>query len=89
MSQGLLEREGEVDEVHGLIEAARGGSSGFVVVEGPAGIGKTRLIEEGCRAAGSAGMDVLRACGLALETQFTFGVVRQLARGDAGRHAQA
>jgi len=81
MHRGLLEREREVDELGGLIEAARRGSGGFVVVEGPAGIGKTRLIEEGCRAAGSAGMDVLRGRGLALEDQFALGVVRQLLEG--------
>jgi AAA ATPase domain len=76
-----LEREREVGELGGLIEAARGGSGGFVVVEGPAGIGKARLIEEGCRAARCAGMDVLRGRGLALEDQFAFGVVCQLLEG--------
>ena len=81
MSRGLLEREGEVEELGALIDAACKGSGGSVLVEGPAGIGKTRLIEEGCRAASAAGMEVLGGRGLALEDQFSFGVIRQLFEG--------
>jgi predicted ATPase len=42
----LLDRERELAEIGELIEAAREGSGGLVVVQGPAGIGKTRLLEE-------------------------------------------
>ncbi len=49
-----------------------------MLIEAPAGIGKTRLVEEACRAGAAAGMQVLRARGVALESAFAFGVVRQL-----------
>ncbi|MBV9001511.1 MAG: AAA family ATPase [Solirubrobacterales bacterium] len=74
----LLGRELELVEIEGMIGAARGGSGGLVVVEGPAGIGKTRLIDEATRAASAAGVGVLRARCSELEVEIAFGVVRQL-----------
>ena len=78
---GLFEREGELAAVGGLVEAALAGSGRLLVVEGAAGVGKTRLLEEASRAAGAAGMDVVTARGVALEDQFAFGVVGQLFEG--------
>jgi DNA-binding CsgD family transcriptional regulator len=49
-----------------------------VVVEGPAGIGKTALLTAARIAAADGGMRVLRARGTELERDFAFGVVRQL-----------
>ena len=74
----LLEREAELAVIGGLVQAALAGSGRLLVVDGAAGVGKTRLLEEASRAAGAAGMDVVRARGVALEDQFAFGVVRQL-----------
>jgi DNA-binding CsgD family transcriptional regulator len=74
----LLDRERELAEFGGLIEAAREGFGGLVVVEGPAGIGKTRLLEEAVRTAGAAGVGVLRARGSEFEAGIGFGVARQL-----------
>ena len=54
------------------------GTSGCVLVEGPAGIGKTRLLLEGVRLATAAGTRVLSARGSQLERSFGFGAVRQL-----------
>ena len=48
------------------------------MVEGPAGIGKTRLLSEARREAGEAGVRVLSARGGELEQELAFGVVRQL-----------
>src|SRR6201981_909841 len=78
MLGALLDRERELAELGGLIEAAAQDSGGVVVVEGPAGIGKTRLLEEAARTAGAAGMGVLRARGSEFEAGIGFGVARQL-----------
>jgi DNA-binding SARP family transcriptional activator/DNA-binding CsgD family transcriptional regulator len=81
LASGLLEREEELAAIGGLVEAAVAGSGRLLVVDGVAGVGKTRLLEEASRAACAAGMDVVRARGVALEDQFAFGVVRQLFEG--------
>jgi DNA-binding NarL/FixJ family response regulator len=74
----LLEREAQVAAFEALAEAARSGGGRFVVVEGSAGIGKTRLLAEGRAIAGSAGMRVLAARGGEFEGDFAYGIVRQL-----------
>jgi DNA-binding CsgD family transcriptional regulator len=74
----LLEREVQVAALRGLIEAARSGGGRFAVIEGSAGIGKTRLLVEARAIAGSAGMRVLAARGGELEGEFAYGIVRQL-----------
>ncbi len=73
----LLERRRELDELNVEIERAAGGEGRLVVVEGPAGIGKSRLLAEARRRAESS-MRVLSARGGELEGEFAFGVVRQL-----------
>jgi DNA-binding CsgD family transcriptional regulator len=74
----LLEREVQVAALRALAGAAQSGGGRFVVVEGTAGIGKTRLLAEGRTIAGSAGMRVLAARGGELEGEFAYGIVRQL-----------
>jgi DNA-binding CsgD family transcriptional regulator/tetratricopeptide (TPR) repeat protein len=84
----MLERDGELARIHELINGARHGSGRLVLIEAPAGVGKTRLIDEACHAGEAAGMQILRARGVALESTFAFGVVRQLFEGvlaDASR----
>jgi predicted ATPase len=78
MLGALLDRERELAEIGGLLEAARAGSGGLAVVEGPAGIGKTRLVQEAARVAGVVGCEVLRARGSKFEAEIPFGVARQL-----------
>jgi class 3 adenylate cyclase/DNA-binding CsgD family transcriptional regulator len=74
----LLEREADLAALRALIEAARDGNGRFAVIEGSAGIGKTRLLAE-ARAIGAAmGLRVLSARGGELEREFAFGIVRQL-----------
>jgi len=74
----LLEREREL----GLLErhlADAGRSQGrLVVVDGPAGIGKTSLLRAATRLARGRGSNVLAARGAPLEQHFSFGAVRQL-----------
>src|SRR6059058_1217813 len=74
----LLEREAELAALDAMLAAARGGDGRLVVVEGSAGIGKTRLLAE-VRALAQAGeFGVLSARGGELEGEFAFGIVRQL-----------
>jgi DNA-binding CsgD family transcriptional regulator len=74
----LLEREVQVAALRALADAAKSGGGRFVVVEGTAGIGKTRLLAEARAIAGSAEMRVLAARGGELEGEFAYGIVRQL-----------
>ena len=75
---GLLERETEVASLGELVRDAAAGAARLAFVEGPAGIGKTRLVAEARRDAAEAGLRVLWARGGELEREFPFGVVRQL-----------
>jgi DNA-binding CsgD family transcriptional regulator len=72
----LLEREAELAVVSALVEAARSGDGRLVVIEGAAGIGKTRLVAE-ARSLATA-FEVLSARAGELESDFAFGIVRQL-----------
>src|SRR5262245_6175350 len=74
----LLEREAQVAALQVLVDAARSGGGRFVVIEGSAGIGKTRLLGEARQIAGAAGMRALAARGGELEGEFAYGIVRQL-----------
>src|SRR5437762_8377859 len=74
----LLERNDELARIESALADARTGRGRFVVVEGPAGIGKTALLAAARTAATEGGMHVLRARGTQLERNFAFGVVRQL-----------
>ena len=74
----LLEREAQLAALEALADAARRGGGRFAVIEGSAGIGKTRLLAEARVIAGSAGMRVLAARGSEFEGEFAHGIVRQL-----------
>ncbi len=74
----LLEREQELVAFEDLLSAERGDASRLMVVEGPAGIGKSRLIAELRDRAAEEGLRILAANGSDLERDFPFGVVRQL-----------
>jgi DNA-binding CsgD family transcriptional regulator len=75
---GLVERDPELAAMSGALTDAASGSGRFVVVEGPAGIGKTSLLAQAGRHCGGTGGRVLSARGSELERQFSFGLVRQL-----------
>ncbi len=74
----LVDRDAEVSQVRGCLDGAAAGQGAFVVVEGPAGIGKSRLLAEMRTQAADAGFLVLEARGSAMEHEFGFGVVRQM-----------
>ena len=74
----LLERERELAVLERCLAATCGGRGMAVVVEGPAGIGKTTLLRAGRILAGARGVSALSARGTPLEQDFSYGVVRQL-----------
>jgi DNA-binding CsgD family transcriptional regulator len=74
----LLEREGELALIAERLEAARAGSGALLLVEGVAGIGKTRLVLAACKGARARGMTVLTARAGELERGWPYGVVRAL-----------
>src|SRR6266536_2279860 len=77
-TEPLLERNEELARIESALADARRGRGRFVVVEGPAGIGKTALLAAARTTAAEGGMRVLRSRGTELERDFAFGVVRQL-----------
>jgi predicted ATPase len=74
----LLERERELARIEELANEAIGGRGRALAIEGPPGVGKTRLLAAGRDHATRAGMQVLTARATELERSFSFGVVRQL-----------
>src|SRR5829696_8015467 len=74
----LLERSEELARIESALAEACSGRGALVVIEGPAGIGKTALLAAARTAAADSGMRVLRSRGTELERDFAFGVVRQL-----------
>ncbi len=72
----LLERAAEMTAFEEVMESARSGRGGVFVIEGPAGIGKTRLLRDCVESA--AGVTKARASGREIDRGHAFGVVRQL-----------
>jgi predicted ATPase len=77
-SEGLLERDAELARLWALLGTATSGVGVVAAVWGPAGIGKTALVEALHEQATDRGVRVLRARGRVLETGMAFGVMRQL-----------
>ena len=74
----LFEREDDLAALDAALTEAVAGTGGVLLIEGPAGIGKTVLLEALRRRASAAKMTVLAARGGELERGFGFGIVRQL-----------
>jgi DNA-binding CsgD family transcriptional regulator len=74
----LLEREHEVERVRGAIRAAGRRAGSVTVIEGAAGMGKSRLLDVARTRATELGFRVLSARATELEQGFPFGIVRQL-----------
>ncbi len=74
----LLEREDELRRIAAAIAQMSAGSGGVVALEGSAGIGKTRLLQAAMELAAANGVAVISARGGQMETDFAFGVARQL-----------
>ncbi len=74
----LLEREHEVERVRDVVRAVRERAGRVLIIEGAAGMGKSRLLEEARQHASELGVVLLSARATELEQGFPFGVMRQL-----------
>lgn len=74
----LLERDAELASFEEMLAGAASGRGSVLLVRGPAGIGKSRLLDAGRAAAVGRGFRVLAARASALEREFGFCVVRDL-----------
>lgn len=72
----LIEREDELARLATAAGEASACRGGLLLVEGPAGIGKSALLNAAAHLV--TDMRVMRACGAELERPLGFGVVRQL-----------
>ena len=73
-----LEREAELMQLSAMLSAAQVGRGRVCVIEGPSGVGKSRLLDECAYAAKGLEMSVLRARCSELTRDHPFGVVRTL-----------
>ena len=78
MGSDLLERSAECTTIETALTQLGRGRSSLLVFEGNTGVGKTSLVDVLRHRAEDRGIQVLHARGSEFETQFPFGVVRQL-----------
>jgi len=76
--QVLLERDAALAEIDQRLSGAITGGGSLLLLEGPAGIGKTRLLMATVQRARELGLSTLSARGSELEREFAYGIVRQL-----------
>lgn len=74
----IVEREHELAQLERCLREASDGAGGAIVIEAPAGGGKSRVLADVEKIASSREMRVLRATGSELERSFPFGVAIQL-----------
>ena len=74
----LLDRTAELGAIAAALKSAGSGSGAALLVEGVAGIGKTRLLTYACQRAEQAGMKVLVGRAAEFEGGYAWGVARQL-----------
>ena len=75
---GLLERSFEMSVIAEAFEVALAGEGTVVLIEGPAGIGKTSLVEAAVREADRLGARPMNARPSPLDREVAWNVVRQL-----------
>jgi len=88
----LRERAAELTQLSAVLAAAGSGRGQVCLVEGPSGVGKSRLLDECAASADALGMRTLRARCSELTRDYSFGVARNLFEGsvfraDAGTRA--
>jgi hypothetical protein len=71
----LVARGEEIAAIEGVLSRAREAAGGLLLVEDPAGIGKTSLLRRARDAA--TDMTVLSGTGTEFEREYPFGVVKQ------------
>ena len=72
----LLGRQRELDAIDRLIDAARGGRGGALVVQGEPGVGKTALL--GYTREAAQDFRILRTAGVDVEMEFAYAALQQL-----------
>ena len=77
-SDALLEREGELVVIDRFVGTDTTRSGGMLLIRGPAGIGKTRLLDAVAARGAERGLAVHSARAGELEGDLAWGVVRQL-----------
>ena len=85
----LLERERELEALGAAVARTREGGGGALLIEAPAGVGKSRLVASARVLGREAGLRVLEAHGAVLEQEFAFGVARQLFEHPVGAASEA
>src|SRR5438067_9658497 len=75
---GLLERDHELETVSGLLNAVAAGQGAVVLIEGPAGIGKSSLLHASAGVAERREFEVLRVRGDELVMESSLAAVRDL-----------
>lgn len=79
----LVEREDEVAALEAAIRRTASGEGGMVAIGGPAGIGKTRLVEAVLGMASAHGVTTLVAAGSPLEQGLPYATIGQALTGIA------
>jgi ATP/maltotriose-dependent transcriptional regulator MalT len=74
----LLDRASELRELQDALAAVRDGTGRVIVIEGPAGIGKTALLRFASQCARDTGIGVLSARASEFEQTYPWGIVRSL-----------
>ena len=74
----LLEREDERSALLAMLERAEAGRGGVALISGPAGLGKSSLLDFVRAEASERGFRVASAVGSPLEREFSFGVALRL-----------
>jgi DNA-binding CsgD family transcriptional regulator len=85
----LHDRLHEVAAIGELLDGAHGGAGGALAIVGPAGIGRTALLEHACKRAGERGFAILVARGVEHERELPFGVAHQALARQLGRRVRA
>lgn len=75
---GIVGRSSELALAERALRSASQGNGGGLLIEGEAGIGKTRVLQEATRLAEAMGFRVLRAMGSELEREVPFAVLSGL-----------
>jgi AAA ATPase domain len=76
--QALLERDAALAMIDRRLRDAIAGRGSLLLIEGPAGIGKTRLVLAAGQHGRELGLTTLNARGSELERDFAYGLIRQL-----------
>ncbi|WP_433013845.1 helix-turn-helix transcriptional regulator [Kribbella sp. CA-294648] len=86
---GTLERPAELSRIAAALDASKDGEGKVLVIEGEAGIGKTRLVGEARAMAKERGFVRMQATGDELESAMAWGVVRQMVERSISRYSGA